>query len=172
MKNIFKIALILLISPALLTIPSAAEQPDVKFYCAPDQGMLPTTYVRKTGMEEQLALITWKYAVPKGMTNQQRCDIVSRKFQSIWEQKKFAKLMIGKDDNGWGLICALSYRDKKCDRSKALFTLSKTSDAQEIIEKLQGKMSGKVSGPPIYQGSDRNAIDFNKLIQKFVSNKN
>jgi hypothetical protein len=157
-----------------LTIPTrAAGSWQVKFYCAPGSGnkMPPTTYV-KTSSKKELALVTWESA-PKKMTNQQRCNNASQRFQTAWDKGSLDKIVAGKDNEGSGIICGLSYRENKCDRSNTLFTLSRYSDAQDIMDKLKSNMiAGTGNSSPIYQGSGRNSVDFKQFIQKAAASNN
>jgi Circadian oscillating protein COP23 len=161
------IACALLLSQLCLTAPSVAvsKRLGVEFFCAPSQNdRLPTTQFIAPGMTEYVSLITWKYAAPKGMTNRQRCQIVSNKFQAAWDRGSFSKLVAAQDPDGLGLICAVSYSKDQCSRSNSLFTLNKFSDAQEVMDRLKKLMKG-VKGAPLSQSSGPNSIDFEKFIQ-------
>ncbi len=157
-----------LFSQLLLTMPTrAVGSLQVKFYCAPGDNMTPTTYA-KTSNRKELALVTWKSS-PKNSTNQQRCNVASQRFQAAWDKNSLDKIIAGKDNNGAGIICGLSYRENKCDQSNTLFTLSKHSDAQDIIDKLTRNMSDSGNSSPIFQGSGRNSVDFKQLLQKTMN---
>ncbi len=155
------------------TMPTrAAGKGQVKFFCAPSQSnnRLPTTYVITPGFKEYLSLVTWQSSTKK-MTNQQRCESAAQRFQIAWNKGSLDQLMAGKDNNGSGIICGLSYRENKCDRSNTLFALDKFSDAQDIIDKLKNNMGGSGISSPIFQGSDRHTIDFQKLLQTRAAKK-
>ena len=173
MKNFRSaIGITIFLAQLFWTIPTrAAGTGQVEFYCAPNDNMLPTTYA-KTSHKQVIALVTWRSSTNK-TTNRQRCNTASQRFQAAWNKGSFDQLMAGKDNNGSGIICALSYRENKCDQSNVLFFLSKFSDAQDVIDKLKSQMrSGGGSVPPIYQGSDRNIIDFKKFIQTVAVKNN
>lgn len=140
----------------------AAGTGQVEFYCAPSDNMFPTTYA-KTSRKQVLALVTWRSSTKA--INRQRCNTASQRFQAAWNKGSLDQLMAGKDNNGAGIICGLSYRENKCDRSNTLFSLSKVSDAQDIIDKLKNNMRGSDPSSPIFQGSDRHILDFQKLLQ-------
>jgi Circadian oscillating protein COP23 len=161
------IALSLLLSQLFWAAPTLAtsKRLGVEFFCAPSQNdRLPTTQLIAPGMTEYVSLITWKYAAPKGMTNRQRCQIVSNKFQAAWDRGSFSKLVAAQDADGLGLICAVSYSKDQCGRSNSLFALNRFSDAQEVMDRLKKLMKGEKGGP-VPQSGGRNSIDFEKFIQ-------
>jgi hypothetical protein len=167
MKNFRSAGIFFFFAYLFLTMSTrAAGSWQVKFYCAPGSGnkMPPTTYV-KTSSRKEFALVTWESA-PQRMTNQQRCNKASQRFQTAWDKGSLDRLVAGKDKEGLGIICGLSYREDKCDRSNTLFTLSRYSDAQDIIDKLKSNIISQGNSSPIFQGSGRNSVDFKQLIQK------
>jgi Circadian oscillating protein COP23 len=174
MDRLFRSIAITLFLPILIgSAPALASDRTVKvrFFCAPSQDdkMTPTTYAMTSGMKDYLPLIMWKYTPPKGTTNQQRCESTSSRFQSAWDRGTFDKLIANTDKkNGAGLICAVSYRELKCDRSNSLFTLNTGSDAADIIQRLRGAISGPEKGEPIPQSSDPGTsfVDIALLISK------
>jgi Circadian oscillating protein COP23 len=166
----FAIALFL---PLLIhSYPSLARDKtdNVQFFCgriARSGTIVPTTQAISSGTSEPVSLIFWKYTPPKGMTNQQRCEIVSKRFQLAWDRGTFDKLMVGIDKKtGLGLVCAVPYTETQCTRSHLLFTLSTGSDAEEIRDRLRNTLSGPSKGSPLSQSSDENEIDMQSLIDR------
>ena len=105
------------------------------------------------------------------MTNQQRCETVSKRFQLAWDRGTFDKLIVGIDKkSGLGLVCAVSYAETQCTRSHLLFTLSMGSDAEEIRDRLRNTLSGPGKGAPLPQSSGENEIDMRLLIDR-LNNK-
>ena len=105
------------------------------------------------------------------MTNQQRCEMVSKRFQLAWDRGTFDKLIVGIDKKtGLGLICAVPYTEKQCTRSHLLFTLSAGSDAEEIRDRLRNTLSGPEKGKPQAQSSGENEIDM-RLLRDRLKNK-
>jgi hypothetical protein len=172
MNRLFRsIAIALLFT--ILNSPSpslAKDRVKVSFFCgrANVKGeIIPTTQAMSSGMSETISLINWQYPPPKGTTNQQRCEIVSKRFQSAWDRGTFDKLILGIDkSSGLGLVCAVNYTEKKCDRSNLLFTLSTGSDAEDLLNRLRGTISGSKGGLPIPQSSRMNEIDMQLLIDR------
>jgi hypothetical protein len=149
----------------------AKNQTDnVQFFCGrinQDSKIVPTTQAVSNGMNEAVSLILWKSTPPKGMNNQQRCEIVSKRFQSAWDRGNFDKLIVGLDKKtGMGMVCAVPYREKECTRSHLLFTLNRVSDAEDILDSLRNTLSGPGRGGPIHQASGEYEIDMRLLIDR------
>jgi hypothetical protein len=165
MNKLFRSIAITLFLPILLPSPSLANNKVVKiqFFCGrinQDGKIIPTTQAITNETSEALSLIVWKYTPPKGISTQQRCEDVSKRFQSAWNGNTFDKLIFGKDKKSpLGLICAVSYRETKCDRSNLLFTLSSGSDAEDIIDRLRNILSGPGKSIPIPQVNDSKSVD-------------
>jgi Circadian oscillating protein COP23 len=172
MNGLFRsIAITLLLTMPLSPSPALAkDKVKVNFFCGRaniNGKIIPTTQAISSGMSETISLINWRYPPPPGTTNQQRCEIVSKRFQSAWDRGTFDKLISGVDKNsGLGLICAVTYTEKKCDRANLLFTLSTGSDAEDILNRLRGTISGSAGGQPITQSSGINEIDMQLLIDR------
>ncbi|MCY7367384.1 MAG: COP23 domain-containing protein [Chamaesiphon sp.] len=155
----------------ILTVSSpslARDKTDkVQYFCGrinQSGTIVPTTQAVSSGTSEPVSLILWKYTPPKGMTNQQRCETVSKRFQLAWDRGTFDKLIVGVDKKtGLGLICAVPYAEKECTRSHLLFMLSMGSDAEEIRDRLRSTV-GPGKGRPQSQSSGENEIDMQLLI--------
>jgi hypothetical protein len=178
MNRLFRsIAITLFLPIIVLPLRSLANDKIVKvqFFCGrinQDGKIIPTTQAMTSEASEALSLIVWKYPPPKGMSTQQRCEIVSQRFQSAWNVNTFDKLIPGKDEkSGLGLICAVSYRENKCDRSNLLFTLNSSSDAEDIIDRLRNTLSGPGKSIPVPQDSGSKSIDMQLLIDRLKNNK-
>jgi Circadian oscillating protein COP23 len=158
----------------ILILPSrslARDKTDnVQFFCGrinQDGKIIPTTQAVSSGTVDPVSLILWQYPPPKGMTNQQRCETVSKRFQLAWDRGTFDKLIVGIDKkSGLGMVCAVPYAEKECTRSHLLFTLAKSSDAEEVRDRLRSAISGPGKGKPIPQASGENEIDMQLLIDR------
>jgi Circadian oscillating protein COP23 len=170
----FAIALFL----PILILPSRSLAKDridnVQFFCGrinQDGKIIPTTQAVSSGTIDPVSLIFWQYPPPKGMTNQQRCETVSKRFQLAWDRGTFDKLIVGIDKtSGLGMVCAVPYAEKECTRSHLLFTLAKGSDAEEVRDRLRSAISGPGKGQPIPQASGENEIDM-RLLRDILKNK-
>lgn len=155
----------------IFILPSSSlanKKGTVQFFCGrvnQDGKIIPTTQAISTGNSDPVSLILWKDTPPKGMTNQQRCEIVSKRFQSAWNGGSFDKLIAGIDKtSGLGLICAVRYTERTCDRSNLLLTLNTSSDAEDMLNRIRGTLSNPDKAVPISQSSGENEIDMQLLI--------
>jgi Circadian oscillating protein COP23 len=172
MNRLFRsFTLPLLLPTLMLSAPSLARDKtdNVQFFCGrinQSGTLVPTTQAVSSGTSEPVSLILWKYTPPKGMTNQQRCETVSKRFQSAWDRGTFDKLIVGIDKKtGMGIVCAVPYAEKECTRSHLLFTLATGSDAEEIRDRLRDNI-GSGKGRPLPQSSGENEIDMRLLIER------
>jgi hypothetical protein len=174
MNKLFKsIAISLSIAISIMPGSSLArdKKDNVQFFCGrinQDGKLIPTTQTISSGTSEAISLIVWKYNTPpKGMTNQQRCEVVSKRFQLAWNDDKFDKLIVGIDKKtGQGIVCAVPYTVKECTRSHLLFTVNMGSDADDILDRLKNILSGPGKGGPISQSSAENEVDMRLLIDR------
>jgi Circadian oscillating protein COP23 len=172
MSRLFRSIAIPLLLPILM-LPArslARDKTDnVQFFCGrinQSGTIVPTTQAVSSGTNEPVSLILWKYPPPKGMTNQQRCETVSKRFQLAWDRGTFDKLIVGIDKKtGMGIVCAVSYAEKECTRSHLLFTLSTGSDAEEVRDRLRNSV-GPGKDAPQAQSSGENEIDMRLLIDR------
>jgi hypothetical protein len=155
----------LTIATGLLTAnPQTIAQttPTVEFYCGKatdpsSKSNLPATLVKVSGYEEAPVLIIWKSEAFK-TTPQQRCEIVSPKFQAALQQGRHY-LTAGIDKkSGLGIICALTNAEQACDRTNMLFTLKSYQDAGTTIEELSSVLAGTAS-TPLYQSTGNRVVD-------------
>ena len=129
MSKLLSCAIALVIPIFILPSPSLARNKtdNVQFFCGrvnQNGKIIPTTQAVSSGTVEPVSLILWQYTPPQGMTNQQRCETVSQRFQLAWDRGTFDKLIVGIDKKtGMGIVCAVPYAQKECTRSHLLFTL-------------------------------------------------
>lgn len=153
----------------IISIPSAlvvAQTERVGFYCGytQDGNLVPATMVGVSCRErEPRTLIVWKNNT-LSLAPKQRCEIVSRKFQSAWDRHDFNYLIAGTDrKTGKGLICAVRDRSATCDVKKMLFTVVDRQNAQNIIQDIYDSM--KKTGNPTYQTDPDRSIDMQEFIK-------
>ena len=176
MSKLLSCAIALVIPIFILPSPSLARNKtdNVQFFCGrvnQDGKIIPTTQAVSSGTVEPVSLILWQYAPPQGMTNQQRCETVSKRFQLAWDRGTFDKLIVGIDKKtGMGIVCAVPYAQKECTRSHLLFTLGTGSDAEEVRDGLRSAISGPGKGSPQSQSSGENEID-TRLLRDRLKNR-
>jgi Circadian oscillating protein COP23 len=128
----------------------------LQFSCGKAQDLssnsnLPATVVKVSGSTEEQVLIIWKSERFVKYTPQQRCEIVSPKFQAALQQGR-NYLSAGIDKKGVGIICATANAEQACDRNSMLFTLKSYQDADTTIKDIADIFAGGKVGPG-YQGS-------------------
>ncbi len=113
--------------------PSYAE--NATFYCGKSNGV-STTFVR-TQDGKNLPMIHWvsNYFSGKGLTPQQRCQEISRRFQSNYDNGTLRYIKAGML-NRQPVVCAATQKNAACTDSTLLFTLKRGSDPDTIARKL------------------------------------
>jgi Circadian oscillating protein COP23 len=167
-KNSIIIGAIIYTHLAILiaTSPSLSQPQKVAFYCGrtTDGNLDPATIVGTKGRkgDEHRVIVVWRQRVGN-MTPEQRCELVSKRFQLAWEKGNFNHLVPGMDrKSGRGLICAVSKSNSICDTDKMLFSVNSQQDAREIVTGLYDSI--RRTGNPTYQSSSNESIDMQELI--------
>jgi hypothetical protein len=131
---------------------------ELQIYCGQakdpsSKSNVPATLAKVAGKAEPTALILWKSEFfGKNFTPQERCEKVSPKFQTAFQEKR-TFLTVGLDKRtGQGMLCGVATKEGVCDRSQMLFTLKSYQNATDTIEKLANLVGGKTN-IPIYQSS-------------------
>ncbi|MHC5825971.1 MAG: COP23 domain-containing protein, partial [Nostoc sp.] len=155
----------------ITSIPSQAKADDeVRFICASgyDQATnlrFPTTYAWTE--RGKIAIIRWKYAwfKSKTVTPEERCEQVSSRFQTAYNNQSLAYIANGTVNNQ-PVICTAKKEDAACDST--LLTLRPKDNPLEILENLKDTLRGRATKPvehstkqePVYY-----KIDINKFLQ-------
>ncbi|MBR8837586.1 MAG: COP23 domain-containing protein [Stigonema ocellatum SAG 48.90 = DSM 106950] len=116
-----------------LNQPSYAE--GATFYCSKSNGVY-TTFVR-TQDGKNLPIIRWvsNYFSVTGLTQEQRCYEISRRFQSNYDQGTLKYIKAGRL-NKQPVVCAAAQKNAACRDTTLLFTLKRGSDPNAIARKL------------------------------------
>ena len=125
--------------------PSFGQSDDsnqIKFFCGQtfdraSQQTIPATLVWVPQSREHLRIISWKsnYFPPNTMTAEERCQIVSTKFQIKYEKGELNYLTFG-ENNGYPILCGVSNVDDPCDGNSQLFTLPYHPDPKVTLKRL------------------------------------
>jgi hypothetical protein len=151
----------------LMSSKPALSQPTT-FTCGTNEGS-PATIV-KTAQHGDVTIITWDsgFFQNSGFDNQTRCDMVSQKFQSLYDQGNLKYFTAG-SANKQPIICAVPSMDSPCNSDSQLFTLKPDSNAEETLQKLFGVRRGASSeglneneNP---NASERTYLDFEAFLQ-------
>lgn len=143
--------------------------PQVRFYCGQSfdrttNKMLPTTFAATSKRKDPVAVITWKIGFA-GYSPQNRCNLVSAKFQTAWTGGKLNYLRSGTSAaTGQGIICGVANPDRACDDSSLLFTLKNAKQAQYIIASI-GQIRRGANSQPLEQSSGGEVVDLADLLK-------
>jgi hypothetical protein len=145
----------------------------VRFYCGqsfdPNSSkIVPTTVIATSSRKEPVAFIQWKSAGFGAYTPERRCAIVSPKLQQAWESKRLKYLISGTSKRtGQGVICGVKDRSSTCNESNMLFTLANGTDANGLIDRIEGLKMGRTSNP-IPQSSGDRSTDLEEFIEQMT----
>ena len=128
----------------------------VSFYCGEfldgDNGQtIPATLAYVPQRKANIAIIVWKSNYIPAWDAQKRCETVSPKFQTFYEDGRLNYLTTG-INNGYDIVCAAIETGKSCTPDDQLFQVKATDNPEAVLEGLTGIIEGTVS-EPIYQNS-------------------
>lgn len=151
-------------SVAVLTLSSngVKAQSAGVFTCETIQNGIPTTYMSAvTG--KKIELISWQKEGLGNYSKQERCQIVTQRFQEAYQDGSLAYMTDG-FMGGQKVICGTSSQGGSCE--KLLLTLRPEDNAKEVIESFF--TAGSYSSSPVIQsnGQPRYYYSFNELMNK------
>jgi hypothetical protein len=137
--------------PAQAQEAPAEEQPatSLQFFCA-SGGQIPTTLVWQPEKEGNVALIRWKSEY-FGKDTQKRCQLVSAKFQKLWNAGQLNFITAGTVKKQ-PIVCGVASEGDTCSGQNQLFQLKPFADSSNLIAQLEGVFQGKVSSPVYESG--------------------
>jgi len=145
----------------------AQNRPEVKFICAEGYDQQsgedkPTTYAWTE--RGKIAVIRWstKFFGEK-YTPQERCELVSPRFQKAYNNESLAYLTNGQI-NGQPVICTAKESGEDC--ANLLLTLRPQDNSRQVLKKLIAVFQGRQSGP-VQQSSGQlyYPIDMEKFLR-------
>lgn len=126
---------------------------------------IPTTYAMTR--RGAVPVIRWysEYFSAGGFTPERRCQEVSARFQSLWNDGMLKYLIPGYI-NGFSVICATRTPSESCSSQGLLFTLKSGSDASAALQQLFG-IRRVAASDPLYEssGGDFPVIDFEDFLR-------
>jgi Circadian oscillating protein COP23 len=165
----------ILAAHAVMLAPAQAqEQTQTEgFYCGKSYDPLskqdiPTTLVSSPNREKPLAVVIWKSEYFPKFAPQQRCDIVSPKFQAAYTAGKLEYLVTGTHKvTGSQIVCGVANKDESCDSDATmLFTLKPYTDGTSVLRQLVGNIQSGEAGPNLYQSSgNREVVHLGTLLK-------
>ncbi len=127
------------------------------------QKKLPTTYARNE--RGKIAVVRWETTYFKDYTPQQRCEEVSPRFQTAYENGSLQYLTNG-TMNGEPVICTARSDGGDCDT--LIMTLRRNDDPKPILAQLNDTFQGRSTGP--IRHSSNKAIYIKVDIEEFLKN--
>lgn len=154
--------------------PSIAQgDKQVKFYCGRTQDIekRPATIATIRGVQGgEVNIVIWSNF--KNISAEKRCEAASKRFQEAWDRGNFNAIGSGVNENGLGLICALSAKGQICDSRSMLFTLKNGLESKDVVDGLQRRLRRNIGNPPVYQSSDGfPSIDIQDLIKSLSTSE-
>ncbi|MEH2056549.1 MAG: COP23 domain-containing protein [Nostoc sp.] len=154
----------------ITSIPSQAKADDeVRFICASgyDQATnlrFPTTYAWTE--RGKIAIIRWKYAWfnSKTVTPEERCELVSSRFQTAYNNQSLAYIANGTVNNQ-PVICTAKKEDAACDTT--LLTLRPQDDPLQILDDLKDILRGRGT-KPLEHSTKQEPVYYKIDIKKFL----
>lgn len=161
------------LSPSFSQSTASESQPNkVTFFCREimdeaSGGKIPTTVAWVPERKAHVHFIGWKseYFNKNGWTPAERCQKVTQKFQSSYEQGRLNFLSDGKV-NGYLVICGLANQGETCNNNNQLFTLKSGSNAEQALQRLTDIAEGKSSDPLLQSSGGQMYISVQDLLKK------
>jgi Circadian oscillating protein COP23 len=139
----------------------AEERPadSLQFFCgktfdSASGSQIPTTLVWQPEKEGNVALIRWKSEY-FGKDTQKRCQLVSAKFQKLWNAGQLNFITAGTVKKQ-PIVCGVASEGDSCSGQNQLFQLKPFADSSNLIAQLEGVFQGKVSSP-VYESGGSSA---------------
>ncbi|MEH2242270.1 COP23 domain-containing protein [Nostoc sp.] len=150
-------------------VSQAKADDEVRFICASgyDQATnlrFPTTYAWTE--RGKIAIVRWKYGWfnNQSVTPEQRCEQVSSRFQTAYNNKSLAYIANGIINNQ-AVICTAKKEDAACDTT--LLTLRPQDDPLQILDDLKEILRGRAT-KPIEHSSKQQPVYYKIDIKKFL----
>lgn len=130
-----KIAVCLVIAGSALPLAAINADARSKFFCGTYDGA-PST-MSNTSSGKQVAVIMWKSRAFSGggYDPQTRCQIVSNRFNQLYNQGLLTHLTTGRK-NGMNIICGASSNGGGCAQDGMLYTLKPGQDPTQTLKNL------------------------------------
>jgi hypothetical protein len=135
--------------------PTEERPASLQFFCgqtfdSASGGQIPTTLVWQPEKEGNVALIRWKSEY-FGKDTQKRCQLVSAKFQKLWNSGQLNFITAGTVKKQ-PIVCGVASEGDTCSGQNQLFQLKPFADSSNLIAQLEGVFQGKVSSPVYESG--------------------
>lgn len=136
----------------------------VTFYCGTisesDTEKIPTTLAYVPQRKTHIPIVAWTNDSIGAWDPERRCDTVSSKFQTFYQDGRLNYLTDGQVA-GEQVICAQLETQEQCSGENQLFQVRSGTDSEEVIVGITEILKGKQSGTGIIEQNslgDRNYI--------------
>lgn len=142
----------------------------VTFYCGTisEQATgekVPTTLAYVPQRKASVPVVAWISNHVAAWSPEKRCNTVSEKFQTFYNDGRLNYLTNGESDN-YPIICALLDKQEQCSGENQLFQIKAGSDPEDVIAGLNGILRGNVKDTVIYQNAEgRTYVDIAGLLE-------
>lgn len=173
MKNQLAALVIGILATQPVFLAPTTAQTEGKFYCGQAYDIIgrknvPATLMSNPNREKPIVVILWKSEYfGKEFNPNQRCQIVSPKFQAAYVGGNFEYLKVGYERKD-PIVCAVKTENEPCTKAGMLFTLKPFGDTQSQLNALMGNIEGGEAGPDIYQSGRRKGRKGIVNIRKFL----
>ena len=122
---------------------------------------ISATIVQNTQSNEEAIIIFWRLDnnyFGEDYPPQKRCEIVSQKFQNIYDrdglQFVFATKATWIPDRKIPVVCSVKYKGASCKNDDLLFTLESTDDPNLVLKDLINDDEIPSEKPPLVRGEE------------------
>lgn len=156
-----------------VSLPKPVEKVNARYFCQKSSnGVLKTIAETPWG---NIEVINWKRYVSSEWTPEERCRVVSDRFQKYSENGQISYITTGRM-NGQNVICVANQKNGDCARQLSeqglLFTVTSGKSPDAILLNLMG-ISRLENLPPINESNgDRVYVDINKFLKQRVTKGN
>ena len=145
---------------SIAPIAYSSESSTHKFRCDLSQ-KVPSTVAQTSRGDVQVVQWTSEYFTDSGFSPETRCQKVSERFQTYYEDGRLNFLTTG-TLNQIPVVCVAKYKGSGCNG--LLFTLKPGDDPDETLKRLL-RVRDRASGPINQSSSSKIYIDMNRLLE-------
>jgi hypothetical protein len=153
-----------------ITLQKADAQEKVQFLCSErfdkaTRKTFPTTFASTS--RGRISLIQWETKSFPGYSPQERCDEVSSRFQTAYDNKTLRFLTNGTVNNQ-PVICTTNQYLGRCNATNVLMTLRSGDNSFAILNSFRNILNGRQKGPVKHSAGAPQAyyeIDIENLIR-------
>ena len=138
----------------------------INFYCGEHQlsgETIPATMAYVPQRKASVSIIAWKSNHIPAWDAQTRCETVSPKFQTFYEDSRLNYLTTGVN-NGYDIICATVEVGQPCTGEEQLFQVKANDDPKAVLIGLTGIIEGESSKIILQSSGQRSYVSMEKLL--------